>query len=101
MFKYTRHRLKKIEELFKELTYTIRYERGSFQAGYCIVENRNVAVINKYFDTEARINCLLDILATIEVDESLLSDAQKQHWQELQKMIVKKIQPEDANTEEE
>jgi len=71
---YTKTTLKKIEELFKEIEYTIRYEKGSFQSGYCLVENRKIAVVNRFFDTEARINCLLEILGSIEVDPTSLSD---------------------------
>jgi hypothetical protein len=73
MFKYTKHSLKKLETLFEELEYTVRYEKGSFQSGYCLVENKKVAVINKFFDTEGRINCLLEILANLEVDAGQLS----------------------------
>ena len=68
MFKYTKHTLKKIETLFSEMAYTIRYEKGNFNSGYCIVENRKIAVINKFFDTEARINVLLDIIESIEFE---------------------------------
>jgi hypothetical protein len=74
MFKYTKHTLKKLEELFKELEYTVRYEKGNFQSGYCIVENRKVAIINKFYDTEARINTLLEILSSIEIDSEPLSE---------------------------
>lgn len=75
MLKLTKHTLKKLESLFGEIEYTIRYERGNFQSGYCIVEHKNVIVINKYFDTEGRINTLLDILPTIIIDEEQLSEA--------------------------
>ena len=37
-----------METFFKEQEYTIRYEKGNFQSGYCIVENRKIAVINKF-----------------------------------------------------
>lgn len=74
MFKYTKHQLKKVEGLLEEVGYTIRYERGNFQSGYAIVEDRKIAVINKFFDTEARINSLLDIMNNIEIDESQLEE---------------------------
>ncbi len=74
MFKYTRHSLKKLEALLGELEYTVRYEKGNFNSGYCIVENRKVAVINKFYDTEGRINCLLDILSQMEVPADQLSE---------------------------
>ena len=89
MLKSTKHNLKKLEELFDELEYTIRYERGNFNSGYCIVENQKVAVINKFYDTEGRINCLLDILQTIEVNPDQLNEKQHKFYRDLQKMVEK------------
>ncbi len=75
--RYTQTTLKKLEELFGEIDYTVRYEKGNFQSGYCLVENRRIAVVNKFFDTEARINCLLDILSKMAFDLDALSDKSK------------------------
>ena len=72
--RYTQTTLKKLEELFDELDYAVRYEKGNFQSGYCLVESRKIAVVNKFFDTEGRINCLLDILSKMDVDTDALSD---------------------------
>ncbi|MFN0216023.1 MAG: hypothetical protein ACKVT2_17320 [Saprospiraceae bacterium] len=72
--RYTQTTLKKIEDIFDELDYTVRYEKGNFQSGYCLVESRRVAVVNKFFDLEARINTLLDILSKMEFDPALLSE---------------------------
>jgi len=83
MFKYTRHSLKKLETIFKELEYTIRYEKGSFTSGYCMVEDRNIAVINKFFDVDGRINVLLEILSTIDVQEGLLTEASLKFYKKL------------------
>jgi hypothetical protein len=74
MVKYTTHFLKKLETLFTELDYTVRYEKGNFQSGYCIVENRKVAVVNKFFDTESLINVLVEVLGTMEYSEEKLSE---------------------------
>lgn len=75
MFKYTTNTLKKIEELFKELSYTVRYEKGSFQAGYCVLEHKKVVVVNRYFDTEGRINSLIEILTQLKIDKENLTEA--------------------------
>ncbi len=88
-FKYTKHTLKKLEELFDELAYTIRYERGNFQSGYCVVENKNIAVINKFFETEGRINCLLEILGEMEVDTAKLSEKSAKFYKEIQQLSDK------------
>lgn len=87
MFKYTKHTLKKIETLFSEINYTIRYEKGNFNSGYCIVENRKMAVINKFFDTEGRINCLLEIFQSMEeIPVEELSDPSAKIYKQMQKM---------------
>ena len=76
MFKYTKTTLQKLETIFQEIGYKVRYEKGSFQSGYCMVENRKIAVINRFFDTEARINVLLEILGTIEEDMKFILEKQ-------------------------
>lgn len=72
-FKYTPNTLKKLEQLFEEARYVIRYEKGNFNSGYCILEERRVAVINRFLSVEGRINALIEILPTIQVTESELS----------------------------
>ena len=73
--RYTQTTLKKIEELFHEIGYSLRYEKGSFNSGYCLVENKKIAVINRFLDTEARINALADIFSTLDLEGLELSDA--------------------------
>mgnify|MGYP005838831645 CR=1 FL=1 len=81
--KYTTTTLKKMETLFEELGYVIRYEKGNFQSGYCLVENKRIAVINKFYETEGRINCLLDIIAAMEVDNTQLSEKSAKFYKEI------------------
>jgi hypothetical protein len=59
----TKNSLKKLESLAKQLGYKVRYEKGNFTSGYCLVEHQRVAIVNKFYDTEGRINVLLDILS--------------------------------------
>lgn len=98
MFKYTKYLLDKIQDVFKELDYTVRYEKGSFQSGYCIVDSRNIIVINKFFDTEARINCLLDILDKVEFDREGLSEASLKTLRKLDPVL--KQAPKTTETQE-
>ena len=83
--RYTQTTLKKLESVFDELDYTVRYEKGNFQSGYCLVENRRIAVVNKFFDTEARINCLLEILSNADFDLETLSEASRELIQKSRK----------------
>lgn len=89
MFKYTPNTLKKIEDLLKEAGYIVRYERGNFTAGYCILELKKVIVINRYYETEARINSLLEIIGKIGIQENELSEASREFFNEIQLQTVK------------
>lgn len=51
------------------MQYKLRYEKGHFQSGYCLVKNQKVIVINKFFTTEARINCLIEIIHLTEIED--------------------------------
>ncbi|MBD0351311.1 MAG: hypothetical protein ICV65_09175, partial [Flavisolibacter sp.] len=50
--KYTQSTLDKIEKIVEESGYIIRYERGSFQSGFCILEDKKVVVLNKFLQLE-------------------------------------------------
>ena len=71
--KYTQHTLDKLEELLAEVSYVIRYERGTFQSGYCILEQKKVVVLNKFLQMEGRINALLDIIPKVVSEPENLS----------------------------
>lgn len=74
MIKYTPKTLKKLEELFEEAGYVVRYERGNFNSGYCVLEHKRVVVINKFYNVQGRIGCLADILQEVEIDTEMMSD---------------------------
>jgi hypothetical protein len=72
-----------LELLFKELEYTVRYEKGNFNSGYCIVEHKKIVVVNRFYDIEGRINILLDILSTISIDEATLTEKTQQFFKQI------------------
>jgi len=88
---FTKTTLQKLEMLFKEQEYIIRYEKGNFQSGYCIVESNKVVIVNKFFDTEGRINVLLDILSMIIVMEEKLTEKSKIFFRQVLKSQEYKI----------
>jgi len=89
---FTKHSLKKLEELIELLEYEILYGKGNFQSGYCVVESQKKVVINRYFETEARINSLLDILAQIEINEKLLDEKQLAFLNDVQQVILERAE---------
>jgi hypothetical protein len=88
MFKYTKYFLSKLEQLIEELAFTVRYEKGHFQSGYCIVEDKKIVVINKFYDTEARINCLLEVLDKQTIDPESLSEEGLKTYKKLESVLV-------------
>ena len=72
--KYTKQFLHKLEDLMAETEFALRYERGNFKSGYCILNSKKVAIVNKYFSYEGKINCLVDIIKEIEIDTDRLSE---------------------------
>lgn len=68
-FKYNSHTLDRLELILKEAGYQLRYEKGTFNSGYCILEEKKVVVANRFLDVEGRINTLLDILSGLPLAE--------------------------------
>jgi hypothetical protein len=78
--KYTQNILDKIEKIAEETGYVIRYERGNFQSGYCILQAKKVIVLNKFFQTEGRINTLIDLMPQLEINfDALTLESQKMY----------------------
>ena len=75
--KYTQTTLDKIEKLIGEAGYIVRYERGSFQSGFCILEDKKVVVLNKFLQLEGRINTLIDLIPQLKIEEEALSPESK------------------------
>jgi hypothetical protein len=81
--RYNPATLTKIEKMIEEAGYIIRYERGTFQSGYCILEQKRVIVLNKFLQTEGRINTLIDLLPAIKVDTNFLTPENRKLYLEL------------------
>ena len=65
MAKFTPAFLKKLEELLKEQGYDVRYEKGNFKSGFCVLEDKKVVVINKFSTLESRIQALTEIIVSL------------------------------------
>jgi hypothetical protein len=81
--KYTQHNLDKIEKVIEEGGFVIRYERGTFQSGYCILQAKKVVVLNKFFQTEGRINTLIDLLPQLNINADALTHESQKLFDEL------------------
>jgi len=72
--KYSPATLSKIEDIFAESGHFLRYEKGNFKSGYCLLKEKKIIIVNKYFSLEGKINCLVEILREIDIDASRLSE---------------------------
>jgi hypothetical protein len=76
--KFTQTTLDKVEKIAEESGYVMRYERGSFQSGYCILQAKKVVVLNKFLPIEGRINTLIDLMPQLNINfDSLTLESQK------------------------
>lgn len=84
--KYNTHTLKKVEKLLDEAGFVLRYEKGSFNSGFCILEDRNVVVVNKYFQTEAKVGAILEIIGRVKIEQSKLSNISKEFYHKISQL---------------
>lgn len=64
----TKRLLEKLEDILKAGGYKVRYERGTFVGGFCVLKKERIVVLNKVFTLEGRINLLLDIFTQLNLD---------------------------------
>lgn len=88
LIKYTPAFLRKLEDLLSELGYVLRYEKGNFRSGYCILRDTRVVIVNKYFTTEGKINSLTDIIRQIDVDPEPLDKKHRKFLLDLLKVTT-------------
>jgi hypothetical protein len=70
--------LDKLQQILTDSEYTIRYERGTFQSGWCLLEQKRIVVLNKFLDIEGRINTLLDLIPQVQIEfDKLTLESQK------------------------
>ncbi|RPA68358.1 hypothetical protein EF405_11885 [Cyclobacteriaceae bacterium YHN15] len=86
VIKYTKNFLDKLENIFAASDYILRYEKGNFRSGYCVLKESKIVIINKYYTLDGKINTLIDIIREIgfvpdDFDDrkiqDLLTDLQK------------------------
>ncbi|MCX6211725.1 MAG: hypothetical protein NT104_04085 [Bacteroidetes bacterium] len=76
--KLTQSTLDKLEDILGESDFVVRYERGNFQSGWCLLEAKRIVVLNKFLNLEARINTLLELIPILDIQfDKLTHDSQK------------------------
>lgn len=83
--KYNAANLQKLERVLAEAEYVFRYERGTFQSGYCILEQKKVVVLNKFLNTEGRINTLIELIPQLNINRDLLTQESQKTYEDVMK----------------
>ena len=76
MLSLTPHTLEKLEMLLKTAGYKVRYEKGNFKTGACLLQNSKTIVVNKFSNMESRILAIIELVRELEFDFKLLDDKQ-------------------------
>lgn len=63
-----------LHELLRSQEFVIRYEKGNFKGGYCVVMDQRMIIINKFYPLETKINTLVEIINSIELNEEAVPE---------------------------
>ena len=80
--------LDKLEDILGESEYVVRYERGNFQSGWCLLESRRIVVLNKFLNLEARINTLMELIPQFDIQFDKLTHNSQKVYEEVKKLSL-------------
>ncbi|MEY3056796.1 MAG: hypothetical protein RLZZ614_1341 [Bacteroidota bacterium] len=86
--KLTQTTLDKLEDILGESEFVVRYERGNFQSGWCLLEAKRIVVLNKFLNLEARINTLLELIPVLDIQFDKLTHESQKLYTEVQKLSL-------------
>ena len=74
--KLTKQFQNKLESILISQDYKVRFEKGNFKSGYCIINKNKIVIINKYFTIEGKINSLIEIINKINIQKKKCTNNQ-------------------------
>ena len=83
MLTLTTHTLEKLEMLLKTAGYKVRYEKGNFKTGACLLQNSKIIVINRFSNLESKILSIVDLARDLDIDYNLLDEKQVAFLQQI------------------
>ena len=86
--KLTQTTLDKLEDILGESEFVVRYERGNFQSGWCLLEAKRIVVLNKFLNLEAIINTLLELIPVLDIQFDKLTHESQKLYTEVQKLSL-------------
>ncbi len=80
----TNHTLEKLEQLLFAMGFKVRYEKGNFKTGSCLLEYNKIIVVNKFSNLDVKIGALVALIKQTNSSDNLLDEKQRQFFQSLQ-----------------
>ncbi len=81
--------LKDLEELTGQLGIQLRYEKGDFDGGYCILKDQKVLVVNKRLHDMRKASVLALALSEIGLDAVFIKPALRKYIEDEQARFAK------------
>ncbi|MEO6850684.1 MAG: hypothetical protein ABI203_09755 [Mucilaginibacter sp.] len=84
----TNHTLEKLEMLLKTAGYRVRYEKGNFKTGACMLLSSQVVVVNKFSNLESKIHAIAALIRELELDYKMLDEKQITYLQQIKQTTL-------------
>ena len=78
--------VEKLEEIISNSNYILRYEKGNFKSGWCLLEEKRIVILNKFLQMDDRQQILMDLIPQLDI----LFDSLTFENQQLYNSIIKK-----------
>jgi len=75
--------LQELKSVADQLGATVRFEKGDFKGGYCIIHDKKVVVINKMTNLQKKVMILSSALKELGVDEIYLTSRVREVIEEM------------------
>jgi hypothetical protein len=68
-----------LEEIAKQLGVSVRYEKGDFEGGYCILKEKKILVVNKKLMPNKKAAALAVAMHEVGVEDRFLKPAVREY----------------------
>lgn len=80
----------RLEKLIILGGYKVRLEKGKFNSGQCILEQRKLIVINRFLDVEGKIRAIVELLPSLILDDNEFTKNDKNFLKDLHYQLTSK-----------
>jgi hypothetical protein len=85
----SKNSLARLEDLLKITGYVVRYAKGNFRSGACLLHAQQVVLVNAFLSTEGRVVALEGVVRELDLDTAQLSAQQRKAYLELRSEHLK------------